>query len=104
MESVISSLVSGLGHDRPVDGNPGKVHIIVPQARAYLATLLAEAFQGRKDVEVIVDRRHGERRTRKGSAAMERRWAERRQVKQNVIEVVIEMRPTRPQSPPGGPT
>jgi len=53
--------------------------------------LLAKAFEGREDVEVIVDRRRGERRAQQRSIAVERRRAERRRPKGEAIEFVIGM-------------
>lgn len=89
--------LSNRGHSE----NPGKVCIIVPRARAYLADLLVKAFEGRDDVEIIVDRRQGERRTRKVAVAVERRWAERRRTKEEVIEVVVG-KATEPEGPRRG--
>lgn len=70
-------------------GNPGKIYIIVPRPYAYLGDLLAKAFERREDVEILVDRRHGERRTLQQPVALERRQAQRREAKGEVIEVVI---------------
>lgn len=71
------------------DGDPEKVHIIVPRSRAYLADLLGKAFEGREDVDIHLDRRLGERRTRREPVVTERRRGERRRPKEEVIEVVI---------------
>jgi hypothetical protein len=91
MESLMMSFVTPLSNPGDSDnpGNPGRVCIIVPRVRAYLADLLAKAFERREDVEIIVDRRYGERRTRKVAVTVERRWTERRRSKEEVIEVVI---------------
>lgn len=92
------SLVSPLTDPEHAD-NPGKVRIIVPRARAYLADLIAKAFESREDVEIIVDRRYGERRTRNVAVAVQRRWKERRRPKEEVIEVVVG-KTTEPERPP----
>lgn len=89
MEPLIMSFVTALTDTGHSDGNPGKVIIIVPRPRAYLADLLAKAFEGREDVEVIVDRRYGERRIQKRPVPAERRSGQRRRPKQEVIEVVV---------------
>jgi hypothetical protein len=89
MESLVMSFVAALTAGGNPEGNPGKVCIIVPRPRAYLADLLAKAFEGREDVEVIVDRRYGERRAQKRSVGTERRRGQRRRPKEEVIEVVI---------------
>jgi hypothetical protein len=103
MDSLIMSFVTALTSEGPSDGNPGKVVIIVPRSRAYLADLLAQAFQGKEDVEIIVDRRYGDRRTLQGPAATERRWIDRRRPKERVIEVVVGTTKSEPESPPGAP-
>lgn len=100
MDSLSMSFVAPVGNPGHPE-NPGKVRIIVPRARAYLADLLVKAFEGREDVEIIVERRQGERRTQKVPVAFERRWAERRRPKEEVIEVVVG-RTTEPQGPRGG--
>lgn len=85
------------------DGNPAKVFIVVPRARAYLAGLLIKAFAGREDVEIVVERRYGERRSQKRPVEMERRGgAERRRRKEEIIEVVVG-RIGQPETPPGSP-
>jgi hypothetical protein len=91
VESLIVSFVTVVQEADPSDDDP--VHFIVPRSRAYLAAFLAKAYAGRGDMEVIVDRRYVERRKGLGPAEWqeaERRSAERRRPKQEVIEVVIE--------------
>lgn len=89
MESLVMSFVTALTDAESSDGNPGKVLIVVPRPRAYLADLLAKAFEAREDVEIITDRRYGDRRTRQLPFPVERRRGERRRLRQQVIEVVI---------------
>lgn len=89
MESLVMSFVSPPPDAEHSHGNPMKVFIIVPRQRAYLGDLLLKAFEGREDVEIVVDRRYGERRTRNQTTAVERRLGPRRRLKQGVIEVVI---------------
>lgn len=89
MEPLVMSFVAALIGAGSSEGNPAKVFIIVPRPRAYLADLLAKAFEGREDVEVIVDRRHAERRTQKRPVAVERRRDQRRRPKEEAIEVVV---------------
>lgn len=83
------SFLTGRTDAEPGAGNPAKVYMVVPRSRAYLADLLRKAFEGREDVEILVDRRYGERRTQQRATAMERRRGERRGSKERVIEVVI---------------
>ena len=91
MESLVISFVTVLTGEEPVDGDP--VYFIIPRPRAYLADLLAKSFAGRPDMEIIVDRRYAERRKGPGTGEWhqeDRRQAERRRPKQDLIEVVIE--------------
>ena len=89
MESMILSFLTPLADAAHPVGNPGKVFIVVPRHRAYLADLLVKAFEGREDVEIVADRRYGERRTQQRSVGVERRRGQRRQPKEEVIEVVF---------------
>jgi hypothetical protein len=89
MIPLILSFVSPLIDTEHSDGDPAKVYIVVPRHRAYVADLLRKAFEGREDVEILVDRRQGERRMRHRPVALERRRADRRRPKEEVIEVVI---------------
>jgi hypothetical protein len=61
----------------------------VPQTQAYLADLLTRAFEGRGDIEVLVDRRRGERRAQPKIVSLERRRADRRRMAQGTVQVVI---------------
>ena len=91
MESLVISFVTVLTGEEPVDGDP--VYFIIPRPRAYLADLLAKSFAGRPGMEIIVDRRYAERRKGPGGGEWQqedRRQAERRRIKQDLIEVVIE--------------
>jgi hypothetical protein len=90
MIPVVLSFVAPLADTEHSDGDPTKVYIVVPRHRAYVADLLRKAFEGREEVEILVDRRQGERRTRQRPVTLERRRADRRRPKEEVIEVVIE--------------
>src|SRR2546426_12835874 len=81
MEPLVMFLVSALTGGENSPGDPHRVHIVVPRSHAYLADLLAKAFEGRGGVEGIVDRRRGGRgvaeapgdggRSRRGTAGAE---------------------------------
>ncbi len=90
MIPLVLSFVAPLIDTEHSDGDPAKVYIVVPRHRAYVADLLRKAFEGREEVEILVDRRQGERRTRQRPVALERRRADRRRPKEEVIAVVIE--------------
>jgi hypothetical protein len=70
--------------------NPGRMLLIVRRPYAHLEDRLRRMFEGRDDVEVIPDRRRGERRRGRQPTQEERRLAERRLPKEDVLEVVIE--------------
>ena len=70
--------------------NPGKMLLVVRRPYAHLEDRLRRAFGGRDDVEVIADRRHGERRMSDRRVSAERRRAERRTRKDEIVEVIIQ--------------
>ena len=65
------------------------MYVIIAQAHAYLDGTLRTAFEGQENVKVIVDRRHGERRATRQSVAFERRQADRRRLREHLVEVVV---------------
>ena len=73
----------------PPEGGAGMMSIIIRRPYAHLKEELCRAFEGQEDVKVIVDKRHGERRTSQEPVAMERRQADRRSPKEELVEVLI---------------
>ena len=67
----------------------GKMSIIVLRPYAHLVTELHKVFKSQEDVEVKVDSRYGDRRTRKEPFSYEHRLADRRSTKERLVEVVI---------------
>lgn len=67
----------------------GKMWIIIRRPHAYLEAELGRAFQGQRDVQVVVDRRSGERRIRAHPVAVERRGADRRSPREDLVEILI---------------
>jgi len=67
----------------------GKMSIIVLRPYEYLIMELKSVFKGQEDVEVRVDSRYGERRTKKEPFSHERRRTDRRRKKEALVEVVI---------------
>ena len=63
--------------------------IIIHRPYAHLEDELREAFEGQEDVNLIVDRRDGERRTSQQPVSVERRRGDRRRPKEQLVEVVI---------------
>ena len=74
--------------DSPEEG-PGMMSVIVQRPYAYLEKELCGTFEGQEDVKVIVDRRYSERRTRTQPGELERRHADRRRPKEELVEVSL---------------
>ena len=73
----------------PPEGGAGMMSIIIHRPYAHLEKELRRAFKGQEDVKVIVDKRNGERRTSRQPLELDRRRADRRRSKQQLVEVVI---------------
>lgn len=67
----------------------GIMTIVVRRAYARLEKELRSAFKEQENVKVALDRRHGERRKRRQPAAIDRRKADCRRPKEELVEVVI---------------
>jgi len=67
----------------------GMMSIIIQRRYAHLEKELCSTFEGQEDVKVIVDRRYGERRTRTQLVELERRHADRRGPKEELVEVSL---------------
>jgi hypothetical protein len=63
--------------------------IIVRHPYAFLEKELRSVFKGQEDVTVIVDRRYAERRVKVQPVPMERRRADRRRSKEQLLEVLV---------------
>ena len=71
-------------------GESGKsTLIIIRRPYAFLEAELRRAFEEQGDVQVVVDRRIRERRTSPQVVAVDSRHADRRTVKEEIVEVVI---------------
>ena len=73
----------------PPEPGAGMMSIIIRRPYAYLDKELYSTFEGQEDVKVLVDRRHGERRTRTQPVELERRRTDRRGPKEELVEVVL---------------
>jgi len=90
MEFIPAFVLTILGVTEEAWHNPARMRLIVRRPYAHLEDRLRRAFEGRDDVEVISDRRRGERRRGDRPAEEERRRAERRAPKEEILEIVIE--------------
>ena len=67
----------------------GMMFIIIRRPYAYLEKELRSTFGGQEAVKVIVDKRYGERRTSPQPVSLERRCADRRSPKEELVEVIL---------------
>ena len=63
--------------------------IVVRRLYAYLQQELNRAFEGQENVRIVVDRRYDERRSLREPVTRERRQADRRRAKDEIVEVQI---------------
>jgi len=73
----------------PPEKGPGVMTVIIRRPYAYLEKELRSTFEGQEDVKVIVDRRYPERRTKIQPVEIERRRADRRRPKEELVEVSL---------------
>ncbi len=73
----------GLGEHREM------TYIVIRPPYAYLEEELRRPFGDQRDVTIMVDKRYGERRLTQQTPDAERRRADRRRVKEELLEVVI---------------
>lgn len=73
----------------PPEKGPGVMTVIIRRPYAYLEKELRSTFEGQEDVKVIVDRRYRERRTKIQPVEIERRGADRRGPKEELLEVLL---------------
>jgi len=78
------TVTEGLRH------NPGRMLLIVRRPYGHLEERLRRVFEGRDDIVVIPDRRRSDRRASARPVQDERRRAERRSRKEEMLEVVFE--------------
>jgi hypothetical protein len=89
MSSLPGFLLSISKATPPLHQGIGTMTIIVQRPYAHLEKELRTTFQGQEGINVIVDRRYKERRVTGQPVAVERRRAERRSPKQQLIEVLL---------------
>jgi hypothetical protein len=66
-----------------------KSTIVIQQPYAHLEKELRTVFKGQEDVEVILDRRYGERRERRKAVTVDHRKSNRRNPKEELAELII---------------
>ena len=73
----------------PSEEGTGNMSIIIRKPYAHLEEELTKTFKGQKDIQVIVDKRYGERRKTQQDVEMERRHANRRQPNEEIVDIVL---------------
>jgi hypothetical protein len=68
---------------------PEKMLIIVRKRYDHFLKDLNEAFSGQQGVRILVDRRRGQRRKVERPVSLERRKADRRKHKEELLEVIL---------------
>ena len=74
---------------KPSTRSAGETIVVVHGPFASLIPDLLNVFKGDRDVQVIADRRSGERRTKNEPVSLDRRRTERRERKAELLEVVF---------------
>ena len=91
MTALPEFLLTIAARPSPPEQSAGAMTIIVQRPYAHLERELRSTFAGQEGVNVIVDRRYGERRATEHPVAVERRRADRRTPKQELIRVLLQV-------------
>lgn len=75
--------------DEVVPERPESMLIIVRRRYDHLLRELSEVFSGQQGVRILVDRRRGQRRKIEHLVPLERRKAERRKHKEELLKVIL---------------
>ncbi len=67
----------------------GTMSIIIQRPYSHLEKGMRSVFKGEKDVKIKMDKRFGERRSSQQVVEVERRHADQRQPKEELVEVII---------------
>jgi hypothetical protein len=89
MSSVPEFLMRIAKPSFPPEKGAGMMSIVIRRPYAFLEKELRSAFEGQEDVKVIVDRPYRERRKSKQPVGLERRRADRRNAKRELVELVL---------------
>jgi hypothetical protein len=75
--------------DQVAPERPESMLIIVRRRYDHLLRELSEVFSGQQGVRILVDRRRGQRRRIEHPISVERRKAERRKHKEELLKVIL---------------
>jgi len=82
-------LMKIVSSDPEIRPSPCAMSIIIRQPYTHLLKEMCKTFGGKEDVMVMVDRRCGQRRAERQPVKLERRQAERRRPRQELVEVTL---------------
>jgi hypothetical protein len=75
----------------PTEKGPREMLIVIQRPYSHLREELVTTFKGQSEVNVIVDRRRGDRRVKAEPFQIEQRRADRRSLKEKMVEVLIRL-------------
>ena len=88
--SILPQFLLRIGKETPLlEQGAGTMTIVVQRPYAHLEKELRSTFVGHEGVQVMVDRRYGERRLTEQPVSVERRRADRRTQKDELLHVLI---------------
>jgi hypothetical protein len=73
------------------------MYVVLRRPYTYLRDGLRRAFEGQEEVQVILDRREGERRQASRPVPSDRRRSDRRTPTEELLQIVIMRAPSAPQ-------
>jgi hypothetical protein len=71
------------------EGTPPSMCIVIRRPYAELEQEILRAFEGQDDVQILVDRRRGERRRQPEAVDVDRRRQDRRKAVDEIVEVTF---------------
>src|SRR2546428_11624697 len=93
MEFIPTFVLTVLGMTEGSGHNSASMRLIVKRPYAHLEDRLRRAFEEREDVEVIVDRRRGQRRMSDRPVQAEQRRTDRRTPREEVVGTLVQGHP-----------
>jgi hypothetical protein len=93
-KEVVTHLPSGflmkiINSPPGIEQSPCVMSIIIRQPYTHLLKEMCKTFGGKEDVQILVDRRCDQRRRKKQPVKLDRRQADRRRPKEELVEVTL---------------
>jgi hypothetical protein len=96
MEVAPGLLLTVLGAALPPEDTRRRMYVVLRQPYAYLQDALRRAFEEQEEVQIIIDRRGGERRRASQPVPSDRRRSDRRTPTEELLQIVIMRAPSAP--------